>query len=106
MITLVGTEGLREPRNLKEALAQQEASQWQQAMEIEINQLRDLGVFKLVELPHDRQAIGCQWIYRAKENAEGIVTKLKARLVALGNRQVAGLDYFETRSPVVRTDSI
>ncbi|KAA3467574.1 pleiotropic drug resistance protein 3-like [Gossypium australe] len=43
-----------------------------------------------------RKIIGVKWVYRAKQNADGSLNKLKARLVVKGFSQRYGLDYMET----------
>lgn len=46
--------------------------------------------------------IGCQWIYKIKRNSDGSVARYKARLVANGNQQTAGIDFKKTFSPVIK----
>ena len=53
-----------------------------------------------------RQAIENKWIFKKKTNADGNVTVYKARLVAKGFRQVRGVDYNETFSPVAMLKSV
>ena len=60
----------------------------------------------LVDLPDDRQAIENKWIFKKKTDVDGNVTIYKARLVAKGFRQVQGVDYDETLSPVVMLKSV
>ena len=74
-------------------------------MDAEIAQLQKLGMWISVDLPAERKAIGCTWVYRIKENLKGDV-KLKARLVAQGFSQIPGLDVFDTFAPVIRTNSV
>jgi len=64
------------------------------------------STWDLVPLPPDRKAIGCKWIFRVKQNADGPVNKFKARLVAKGDNQVQGFDFSETFSPVVKPATI
>ena len=61
---------------------------------------------ELVSLPPNRQAIGCKWVYRVKENADSSVNKFKTRLVAKGFHQVHGFDFHETFSPVIKPVTI
>ena len=35
----------------------------------------------LVPLPKEKNIIGCKWIYKVKHNADGSVSRYKARLV-------------------------
>ena len=64
------------------------------------------NVWTLVDLPNDRQAIENKWIFKKKTDVEGNVTVYKARLVAKGFRQVQGVDYNETFSPVAMLKSV
>ena len=57
-------------------------------------------MWTLVELPDDRQAILYKWIFKRRTDVDSSVTIYKARLVAKGFRQVQGVDYDETFSPV------
>jgi hypothetical protein len=52
----------------------------------------------LVERPNDYNVIGTKWVFKNKQDQDGIVVRNKARLVAQGYTQVEGLDYDETCS--------
>ena len=59
-----------------------------------------------MDLPEDRKAIGCKWIFRVKYVYRGEVKKFKGRLVAQGFSQKYGIDYDQVFSPVARFSSI
>ena len=54
----------------------------------------------------DRRVIENKWIFKKKTDADGNVTIYKARLVAKGYRQVQGVEYDETFSPVAKLKSV
>jgi len=47
-----------------------------------------------------------KWIFKVKKDAEGNVTRFKARLVAKDFSQKKGKDYEDTFSPVVRHSTL
>jgi hypothetical protein len=57
-------------------------------------------------IPDGKTPINAMWIFKAKTGPSGTVEKLKARIVAKGNEQAAGLDFSETFAPVVRWSTI
>ena len=103
--TIADTES-KEPTTVAEALARQDKEKWLHAMNDEVDSLHANDVWDLVELPQDRRATGSKWIFKLKANAEGVVERYKARLVAQGFSQKFGEDYDETFCPVVRHESI
>ena len=95
-----------EPSNYEEAMAGLDSKKWLEAMKSEIGSMYDNKVWTSVDLPDDRQAIENKWIFKKKTDADGNVTIYKARLVAKGYRQVQGIDYDETFSPVAMLKSV
>jgi sugar/nucleoside kinase (ribokinase family) len=81
-----------EPLRVEEAL---EDVDWVMAMQEELNNFTRNEVLSLVERPK-QNVIGTKWVFRNKQDENGVVTKNKAILVAKGYTQVEGLDFFES----------
>ncbi|GKA14931.1 putative ribonuclease H-like domain-containing protein [Tanacetum coccineum] len=77
-----------------------------EAMQVELLQFSLQKVWRLVDLPKGKHAIGTKWIYRNKKDDRGIVVRNKARLVAQGYTQEKGIDYDEVFAPVARIKAI
>ncbi|GJS81202.1 retrotransposon protein, putative, ty1-copia subclass [Tanacetum coccineum] len=92
---------LGEPANCKAALLDPESNKWLNAMNVEMQSIRDNDVRELVDLPPNGITIGHQWLFKKKTDMDGAVHTYKARLVATGFTQTLGIDYEETFSPVV-----
>ncbi len=54
------------------------------AKQDELEALNRNNTCHFTSLSQDKTIIGCQWAYRIKYHANGIVDRLKARLVANG----------------------
>lgn len=93
----------RQPGSVSEA---KKFKEWRAAMDDELNSLIKLGTWDLVVPPKDANLVGCKWVFRVKENADGSIARYKARLVAKGFHQRPGVDYLETFSPVVKPTTI
>ena len=95
-----------EPRSYREAITCPDAEHWNKAMEEEYNSLRDRGTWKVVPRPEGRKVVSSKWVYRVKYDADGNISRYKARLVARGYTQVLGVDYNETFAPVTRLETL
>ena len=75
-------------------------------MDDEFKALTDQKTWVLVPKTHGRHPVGCKWVYKIKHNADGSISRYKARLVSKGYDQEYGLDYSETFIPVIRHETI
>ena len=97
------TEHHAVPKSVKAALRD---PLWNDAMGVEMTNMEETKTFELVPPEEGQDPIGCGWVYKSKLNADGTLLKRRARLVARGNQQEEGTDYYETYSTVVRTATI
>ncbi|GJS42016.1 putative ribonuclease H-like domain-containing protein [Tanacetum coccineum] len=85
-----------EPTSIAKALSN---SSWVEAMQEELLQFKLQQVWKLMDLPNGKRAIGTKWVFKNKKDERGIVIRNKAWLVAQGHRQEEGIDYEEVFAP-------
>lgn len=97
---------IEEPTTIEEAMKSNQSEEWRQALNQEYESLMENDTWDLVELPPDRKAINCKWVFKAKQGSNGQIERFKGRLVAKGFSQKYGLDYDETFAPVVRLSSV
>ena len=95
-----------EPQSYTAAINSDNAPQWKNAMMDEYNSLIKNNTWELTPLPPGRKAIGTRWVFRIKQNANGSIERYKARWVAKGFSQHAGVDYNKTFAPVAKFPSI
>ena len=63
-------------------------------------------MWDLMPLPTRKKTIGCRWVFIVKFNHDGSVDRLKVCLVAKGNAQTYGVDYFDKFSLVAKLTSV
>ncbi|KAK1618233.1 hypothetical protein QYE76_023750 [Lolium multiflorum] len=94
-----------EPLKVHEALVDPD---WVIAMQEELECFTRNEVWSLVERPKDHRinVIGTKWVFKNKQDEDGIVIRNKARLVAQGFAQIEGMDFEDTFAPVARLEAI
>ncbi|RDB21868.1 Retrovirus-related Pol polyprotein from transposon TNT 1-94 [Hypsizygus marmoreus] len=98
-----GVEGLMP--SYSEAKKRPDWPKWEEAIKVELENLKQNGTWELVERPAGVNVVDCKWVLRIKKNAAGEIEKYKARLVARGFTQIHGVDFYETYAPVARLAS-
>lgn len=95
-----------EPRTYAEAMKRNDAIQWEQAMREEIESMHRNDAWELVDLPPNKNLVGCKWVFKLKTDTEGNPNRYRARLVAQGFSQKYGVDYDEVFAPTVQAATI
>lgn len=96
----------KEPLDYKEATTCLDREKWIQAMQQEIQSLKENQTWVMTKLPPGKKAIPNKWVFKLKSNPDGSVDKYKARLVIKGYSQRKGEDYDQTYSPVAKGGTI
>ncbi|GKA05015.1 retrotransposon protein, putative, ty1-copia subclass [Tanacetum coccineum] len=91
---------LDEPPNYKDTLAGPKSDKCLEAMNTEMQSMKDNQIWILVELPPNGRTTGSKWLFKKKTDMDGNVHTFKARLVAKGYTQTYGVDYGENFSSV------
>ena len=68
--------------------------------------MKKMHVWEVVPRPEKTNVISSKWVYKLKHDANGEISRFKARLVARGFTQVFGTDYLDTYTPVTRLETI
>jgi hypothetical protein len=75
-------------------------------MDEDIKCIEKNKMWKLVDVPEDKDVISVNWIYKTKKDGEGNVQNDKERIVARGFTQQPGIDFNETFAPIAHMDIV
>ena len=59
-----------------------------------------------MDLPPCCKLLSSKWVFKRKLKVDRSINEYKARIVIKGYKQIEGLDYFDTYSPVTRINFI
>ena len=99
-------KGDGEPTSYQEAIHHSNSEKWREAIQEEMDSLNKNGTWDIVEPPPGKNVIGSKWVFKEKRDANGEISRYKARLVAQGFSQQEGVDYEDTFAPVAKYSSI
>ena len=93
----------QKPSSVRQAL---QLPHWKTIMEVEYSALVHNGTWRLVPKTERMHIVLNKWIFKTKLKADGSLDKFKARWVAKGFQQHAGVDFSDTFSPIVKASTI
>ena len=77
---------------------------WREAIEEELQNLKNYQTWEYNELPLEQKAIGLKWVFKVKYHPDGSIARFKARLVPQGFSQIPGIDFAENFALTVRRE--
>ncbi|GFX26450.1 retrovirus-related Pol polyprotein from transposon TNT 1-94 [Trichonephila clavipes] len=83
------------PNCYKQAIRSRDASKWRDAMDKEINVMKERKVWDLVDHPDNIKILENRWVYTIKYDENNKIVRYKARLVARGNTQLRSESFDE-----------
>jgi hypothetical protein len=95
-----------QPNSVHEALKRSDAVLWQEAIDAERSALVAMNKYKETTLPPGKTAIPSEFVLTIKRDSLKRVDKYKARLVALGCKQIAGQDFSEVFAPSIQQSTV
>jgi hypothetical protein len=90
-----------DPVTYKSAMKTSNAKDWQAAVDLELDTLRNKKIWIAMPTPKTAKPLHSKWVLKTKLDANGKIERFKARLVACGNEQQYGVNYEDTFAPVL-----
>jgi len=72
----------------------------------EFNALISNDTWELVPSTYAHNLVASKWVFRINYNSDGSLERYKARLVAAGNHQQAGIQFYDAFAHVARPATI
>jgi hypothetical protein len=87
------------PSTYKQAMKSDEKLEWLKAISIKVNNLEEMRVWAVSQLPPGKKTLNGRWVFATKPDVDGSGIRFKAQFVAKGFTQVAGVDFNATFAP-------
>ena len=92
--------------NWNQAMNGDAADQYWEACKNELATLEKMKSWEVVDIPPGKHILGSTWAFKLKRFPDGRPKKYKARFVARGDQQIAGVEFNETYAPVVQWTTV
>jgi hypothetical protein len=86
------------PEKYKDILKHPDKEGWLKAIQEELENLYCHKIWT-IKLPHGKHVMGARWFFVEKRTADRKIIKLKARYVAKGYAQIAGVEFMDMFAP-------
>jgi hypothetical protein len=87
------------PKKYKDILKHPHREEWLKAIQEELQNLFRHDIWTIELVPEGKWVMGAQWVFVEKRTQDGKLIKLKARYVAKGYAQIAGVEFLDTFAP-------
>ncbi|KAL7519688.1 hypothetical protein ACHAWF_000950 [Thalassiosira exigua] len=75
-------------------------------MKTEIATLEGMESWEVVDRTDDMNVLPSTWAFKIKRYPDGLIKKFQAHFYARGDKNIEGVDYFETYAPVVQWTTV
>lgn len=106
MFAMLADSTTTEPQNYEEAVNGPDRQAWKEAIQAELAAHSENKTWSVTKRPKTGTMLTAKWVFKRKRDSAGRVDRYKARLVARGFEQRAGIDFKETFAPVAMVESI
>ena len=92
-----------------QAMCSSDRDKWEDAATTEINDLvqhNTWTLWKRKDIPPTARVLPTTWVFRLKRYPDGRPKSFKARFCVRGDKQIEGVDYFESYAPVASWTTI